>query len=161
MDVCLRTRVVSAKVIDMRRLCRRPDVRALVLVPLFVACVLTACGADATEADSTRPEATVTESEHAVIVYLKNTGLDEVFGLEEQLEVAITQAQAGEYDGNEVALDGSEAVLYAYGPDADALWEAMKPVITGASPDPGSYVVKRYGDASDTSTKEVRVDLGG
>jgi hypothetical protein len=131
----------------------------LVLVLLFVACLLTACGSDATVADSTRPETTVTESDHSVIVYLKNTGLDEVFALEEQLETAVTKAQAGEYDGNEVALDGSEAVLYAYGPDADALWEAMKPVITGASPDPGSYVVKRYGDAADTSAKEVRIEL--
>jgi hypothetical protein len=65
------------------------------------------------------------------------------------------------YDGNEVAVDGSEAVLYAYGPDADALWDVMKRIIDGAAPKTGSYAIKYYGDASDPSARTVRVDLRG
>ncbi len=126
--------------------------------------ILAGCGSDAGSGEpaSNRtdpPEAAVTAPEQAVIVYLKNTGLDAVFAVEEPLEAAINDADVGEYDGNEVALDGSEAILYAYGPDADALWDVMRPVIVEASPNPGSYAIKRYGEASDASAKEMRVEL--
>ena len=101
----------------------------------------------------------MTTPEHAVIVYLQDVGFDEMLAIEEPLEAAIDDANVGEYDGNEVAVDGSEAILYAYGPDADALWDVMKPVIVEASPKPGSYAIKRYGEAGDTSAREIRIEL--
>ena len=56
-------------------------------------------------------------------------------------------------------MDGSEATLYAYGTDADALWEVMRPVVEASSPNPGSYVTKRYGAPDDPTVREVRIDL--
>ena len=103
----------------------------------------------------------MTAAEHAVIVHLKDPNMDRVFELEDELHNTINTAEVGEYDGNEIALDGSEAILYAYGPDADALWDVMKPIIDRADARPGSYTVKRYGEASDPAAKSVRVELPG
>lgn len=64
--------------------------------------------------------------EHAVIVQFRygSTNLEPLFELEDRLENAIAAAGAGEYDGNEMAVDGEHGVLYMYGPDADRLYEA-------------------------------------
>jgi len=64
-------------------------------------------------------------SEHCVKVLFPFEGADlgPVFALEDELTAAIEQVHAGEFDGNEVG-DG-EAVLYMYGPDADALYAAV------------------------------------
>ena len=95
-----------------------------------------------------------------MIVHLKDASLDDIVPLEDQLEPAIAGAGVGEYDGNEVALDGSEAVLYAYGPDADALWDVMKPLLGEFEASQGSFVLKRYGEATDATAREVRLDIG-
>jgi hypothetical protein len=113
------------------------------------------------EPATTDSKAKVTTPEHAVLVHLKNTNLDGVIAIEDSLEPAIAEAGVGEYDGNEVAVDGSEAILYAYGPDADALWNVMRPIVLKANPPDGSYVIKRYGEASDPTAREVRVELAG
>jgi len=107
---------------------------------------------------SPNQEDSVTESEHAVIVHLDTTGATDwsVYDVEDQLIEAIDGAGVGEFDGNEIALDGSEVILYAYGPDADALYAAMEPVITTVPKGPKSFTVKRYGAPG---ADEVRLDL--
>lgn len=70
-------------------------------------------------------------AEQAVITHLSISGdefgtedeREAVYALEARIESAGT-AIGGEYDGNE--FGGGEAVLYAYGPDADALFEAIR-----------------------------------
>src|SRR5262245_3056507 len=79
-------------------------------------------------------EISAAPAEHGVIVkfdYLGTTDLAPLFALEERLEAAINAARVGEFDGNEVAADGSDGVLYMYGPDADRLFEAIRPVLEG------------------------------
>ena len=68
---------------------------------------------------------------------------------ERQLESAITAAQAGEYDGNEVAVDGSDGTLYMYGPDADKLFAAIRPALEACSFMKGALVRLRYGPPAD------------
>ncbi len=104
--------------------------------------------------------APTTGVEQAVIVHLADPDAEGVFALESLLDARISAARVGEYDGNEIALDGSEAILYAYGPDADALWQVMEPIVASTSPNAGSYAIKRYGEAGDPSAREVRIDLG-
>jgi hypothetical protein len=84
--------------------------------------------------------------EHAVVVHFSygSTDLKPLFALEERLESAIAQAAVGEYDGNEVATDGSDGYLYMYGPDADALLQAVKPILEGASFMRGAKARLRY-----------------
>ena len=100
-------------------------------------------------------------SEHAVIVHFNNgsTDLDALFKLEEQLEEALASNDVGEYDGNEVAVDGSEGTLYMYGPDADKLFFVIKPILESTPYMCGATVRLRYGPPED-GVREVEVRLG-
>ncbi|MEU8483249.1 hypothetical protein [Streptomyces sp. NPDC048641] len=49
-------------------------------------------------------------------------------------------------------------VLYAYGPDADALFAVMAPILNDLPFRP-AHVVLRYGSVYDPSAAEHRVDL--
>ena len=71
------------------------------------------------------------DMEHAVIVHFSygSTDFSRLFALEDELIEAIEKADAGEFDGNEVAADGSDGYLYMYGPDADKLFETVKPIV--------------------------------
>lgn len=92
-----------------------------------------------------------TAPEHAVIVHFRygSKDLQPLFKLEEQLRTVIAKAGVGEYDGNEVAVDGSNGYLYMYGPDADRLFETVKPILESASFMRGAKVKKRYGPPKD------------
>ncbi|MFJ8745836.1 hypothetical protein ACIRL2_41570 [Embleya sp. NPDC127516] len=81
---------------------------------------------------------------------------DAVRRVEALLIEAIGQAGVGEFDGQE--FGGGEVVLYAYGPDADALFAAMAPALR-ALPFRSAHVVLRYGSASDPTATEQRLDL--
>jgi hypothetical protein len=89
-------------------------------------------------------------SEHAVLIEFKYgpADLSTLFALEEELERAIPPG-VGELDGNEMAVDLSDGTLYLYGPDADALWHAIEPVVIAASFIQGAIVRLRYGPPAD------------
>ena len=89
--------------------------------------------------------------QHAVIVEFQygSTDLSRLFALETQLEEAIAQAGAGEFDGNEVAADGSDGSLYMYGPDADALFGAVRSTLEASPFMRGARVTLRYGPPED------------
>ncbi|MFE0515667.1 hypothetical protein [Streptomyces sp. NPDC058964] len=102
--------------------------------------------------------------EHAVIAHYRLA--DDDFGEPSQRDVvrqaqfllteAIEQAEAGEFDGNEYG--GGKVVLYAYGPDADALFAVMAPILHDLPFRP-AHVILRYGSADDPSASEDRIDL--
>ncbi|MFE1507564.1 hypothetical protein [Streptomyces sp. NPDC058726] len=98
------------------------------------------------------------DEEYAVIAYfrLANGGFGEadqrelVYEAEQVMAAAVEEADIGEVDGNE--FGGGEAVVYAYGPDADALFKVMEPILRGLPFRP-AHVVFRRGDG------ESRLDL--
>src|SRR5262245_25401162 len=79
-----------------------------------------------------------------------------VFAIEDRLTESAA-ALGGEHDGNE--FGGGEAVLYTYGPDADALMEAVMSCLGDFPVRRGAYAVKRYGRAGDPAAREERVPL--
>ena len=94
-------------------------------------------------------------TEHAVLVHI--AGLPEDAGLdviEDALIEAIGRAGVGEFDGNAIGPDNAE--LYMYGPDADALWTVVEPVLRAVGLAPGSYATIRYGTPG---ARETRVEL--
>jgi hypothetical protein len=103
--------------------------------------------------------------EHAVIIHFPLS--DDEFGsdpefdamvmLSDDLAAAIDAAGVGEFDGNE--LGGGECKLYMYGPDADRLFAAIQPVLARSVMVRGGYVIKRYGDASDTLAQHSKLPL--
>lgn len=104
-----------------------------------------------------------TPPEHAVIArfQLGGDGLGEsdqwsqVFEAEQSMGAAVAAAGVGEVDGNE--FGGGEVVIFAYGPDADALYRVMEPGLC-ALPFRPAHVVLRYGEPDD-DVVSVRVDL--
>lgn len=103
---------------------------------------------------------TGTVEEQAVIVNLRLAGGDfgsdaerqSVFDLEDKL-IAVIEAQGvGEYDGNEFGEGG--VTLYAYGPDADALFAVIEGPLREFGPSPGSSATLRYGSAENLAAEE-------
>lgn len=90
-------------------------------------------------------------TEHAVIVHFNygSKDLKSLFALEDKLEAAISKSGAGEYDGNEIAVDGSHGSLYMYGPSADKLFEVVKPILEATPFMKGAKVKLRYGPPKD------------
>jgi hypothetical protein len=99
--------------------------------------------------------------EHAVVVSFDfgSTELQPIFDLSTQLENAIVAANAGEFDGNEIAADGSDGCLFMYGPDADRLFQVIRPVLEACSFMRGARVKLRYGPPED-GVRESHVVIG-
>jgi len=100
--------------------------------------------------------------EQAVIVYFDYGSADwkPFFAFEKTLEDAVNHSGAGDYDGNELAVDGSDGSLYMYGPDADKLFAVAKPILLSTRLLKNIKVVLRYGRVDDKSAREVTVRLG-
>lgn len=99
-------------------------------------------------------------AEHAVIVKFDygRTDLGPLFEVEEQLEQVIAAAGVGEYDGNEVAIDGRDGVLYMYGPDADALFSAVQETLRASECLSNAVATLRYGPPAD-DVRRVQIAL--
>jgi hypothetical protein len=106
------------------------------------------------ESDPPKPE-------HAVIVRFQygQTNLEPLFRLEQELENVIGGTGVGEYDGNEVAVDGSDGSLYMYGPDADRLFAVVRPILEKSTVIREAVATLRYGPPDDT-VRSVGVRIG-
>lgn len=104
-------------------------------------------------------------AEQAVIVDVRLTGghfgsdaeRQKVFELEDKLIAAIQAQSVGAYDGSEFGEGG--VTLYAYGPDADALFAAMETPLRGFAANQGSSATLRYGSADNPAATERVVPL--
>ncbi|MET7364484.1 hypothetical protein ABZS61_01410 [Streptomyces sp. NPDC005566] len=101
--------------------------------------------------------------EHAVIARFQLGGDDFgepdqrslVFAAERSIGAAVAAAGVGEVDGNE--FGGGEVVIYAYGPDAEALFRVMESGLR-MLPFRPAHVVLRYGEPGDDVVSD-RVEL--
>ena len=103
--------------------------------------------------------------EHTVVVHLKLS--DDGFGasdereaiwkLQDELAEVVAQARAGKFDGEEFGQ--GECVFFMYGPDADALFATVQPLLKSSPHSKGGFATKRYGETSDPRAPEVRVEL--
>lgn len=98
-------------------------------------------------------------SEQAVIVHFRygSTDLSKLRTLEDELEQKLADGSVGEYDGHEIAVDGSSGTFYLYGPDARRVYEEVKDILTKSSFMNGAEVTLRYGPPEDGVRKEVLV----
>ena len=87
------------------------------------------------------------DEDHAVIVRFNygSTDLARLFELERELENVIESAGVGEFDGNDMAADGSNGIIYMYGPNADNLFDTVLPVLESTSFMTGAKATLRYG----------------
>ncbi|MER5820934.1 hypothetical protein [Streptomyces mirabilis] len=98
------------------------------------------------------------DEEHAVIAHfrLASDGFgdadqrERIYEAEQAMEEATEKAGVGEVDGNE--FGGGEAAVYAYGPDADALFKVLEPTLRSLPFRPAHVILRR-------GNNEARVDL--
>lgn len=102
------------------------------------------------------------DPEHAVLLHFRlestwpsTQEVDRYHALEERLEEAVKDARAGELDGDE--FGEGECVVFLYGPDAEALWKAVMPVLEKEPFPKGSFAIKRFGGPD--CGQEERINL--
>ena len=96
------------------------------------------------------------QEEQGVIIQFEygTTDLSQLFALEDALEEALQDSDLGEYDGHEIAMDGSDGLLFLYGPNADALFAHIKHALVANSQISNVQATLRYGPPED-GVKEV------
>lgn len=102
--------------------------------------------------------------EHAVFVHLELTGgpygsedeVEEIRLLGDDCDEAVRDARAGEFEGEE--FGDATCVLVFSGPDADALWNAVAPVVRSSRVSRGGHVVQRFGGPG---ARETRAAISG
>lgn len=84
--------------------------------------------------------------------------LDAVFDFEDILMKAIEENGVGNFDGNEFCEgpDETSVTFFIYGPDANVLYETVKPFLSFLPKLPGSYILKQSGDRK---REEEKIDL--
>jgi hypothetical protein len=81
--------------------------------------------------------------------------LQHMYALEDALRHAISQATVGEYDGHEIPPDGSEGFFYMFGPDAEALYRVISPLLAESSFMHGATVTLWFGPRGRKTQKRV------
>jgi hypothetical protein len=83
------------------------------------------------------------EVEQAVLLYLMGEDFDRMVDLSDKLTEAIEKANVGMFDGNEIGA--GETTLFMYGPDAEAIFRAIHPVLMQEESAHGAKAVIRWG----------------
>ncbi len=84
-----------------------------------------------------------------------STNFQYVYSLGDQIQLAITEAKAGEYDGHALPADGSEGRYFLNGPDAEVIFKAISPVLEASPLMRGATVTLYYGPAGWGTRKRV------
>jgi hypothetical protein len=94
----------------------------------------------------------------AVLIYLVGSGLDPdaLVPLEDRLDETVRSTATGEFDGNDVAVSGTTATLYLYGPNAERLYAAISRVLDAEPLCRGARVEIRAGPPG-SPARTVRV----
>jgi hypothetical protein len=74
-----------------------------------------------------------------------STNFQYVYSLGDEIQTAIAEAKVGEYDGHSLPADGSEGRYFVYGPDAEAIFKVIAPVLEASPLMRGATVTLHYG----------------
>ena len=95
--------------------------------------------------------------EQEVEVYFSygSTNFQHLYALEDLVRHAITDAAVGQYEGHDLATDGSDGTFYMYGPDAEAIFRVIDPVLTASPLMRGATVTLWFGNRGWRTPKRV------
>jgi hypothetical protein len=100
------------------------------------------------------------EDEQAVLVEFRYSGedLEPLYEVEDKLTEALEESGKGVCDGHEIATDLSGGTLYLYGPSADELYAAARPILAASKCLKQPHATLRYGPpGEDTPQKRIKV----
>jgi hypothetical protein len=98
-------------------------------------------------------------NEHAVIIFF-NYGKDEdepYWNLGMELEKILRVQRLGVYDGHEIAMDNTDGSYYMYGPNAEAIFKAIKPTLDATDFMKGATAMLRFGPGEDSPVLELEL----
>ena len=95
------------------------------------------------------------EQEVEVHFFYGSTNYQHLFALEDVLRLTVAEAGVGHYEGHDVAEDGSDGYYYLYGPDAEAIYRAIDPVLAGSTFMKGAKVTLWFGPRRWRTPKRV------
>ena len=84
-----------------------------------------------------------------------STNFQHLFALEDFLGQAIAAAAVGVYEGHDVSEDGSDAYFYVYGPDAEAIFRVILPVLSDSTFMRGAKITLWFGPRKWRTPKRV------
>jgi hypothetical protein len=84
-----------------------------------------------------------------------STNFQFVYALGDQIQLAVSEAKVGEYDGHELPADGSEGRYFAFGPDAEAIFRVILPVLEASPIMRGATVTLWFGPPGRRTPKRV------
>ena len=84
-----------------------------------------------------------------------STNFQYVYALGDKIQLAIAEANVGEYDGHALPADGSEGRYFIYGPDAEAIFKAISPVLEASPLMRGASVTLHFGPRRWRTPKRV------
>jgi hypothetical protein len=96
---------------------------------------------------------------HCVIISFNKPlpNLEALYETDKKFMSAIESAEAGIYDYHGTADDNSAGDFFMYGPDADKLFEVVKPVIDSTNYLKGGFAFLRYGETRDAKTRIIQL----
>lgn len=86
-----------------------------------------------------------------------STNFQFVYAIGDQIQSAVAEANVGEYDGHELPADGSEGRFFMFGPDAEAIFLAIRPVLDSSPLMRGATVTLWFGSPGWRTPKRVVV----
>jgi hypothetical protein len=84
-----------------------------------------------------------------------STNFQYVYSLGDKIQLAIAEARVGEYDGHALPADGSEGRYFVIGPDAEAIFKVIAPVLEASPLMRGAIVTLRFGPRRWRTPKRV------
>jgi|SRR5579862_3071155 hypothetical protein len=84
-----------------------------------------------------------------------STNFQYVYALGDQIQTAINEAKVGEYDGHAIPADGSEGRYFIYGPNAEAIFKVIAPVLEASPLMRGATVTLHFGPRGWRTPKRV------
>lgn len=84
-----------------------------------------------------------------------STNFQFVYALGDQIQLAVSEAQVGEYDGHALPADGSEGRYFVFGPDAEVIFRVIQPVLEASSLMRGATVTLWFGSPGWRTPKRV------
>jgi hypothetical protein len=84
-----------------------------------------------------------------------STNFQHLYALEDVIRHAISDAAVGKYEGHDVSEDGSDGYYYLYGPDAEAIFRVISPVLATSSFMTGATVTLWFGPRKWRTPKRV------
>ena len=83
--------------------------------------------------------------------------LDELIDVQEKLGELLVDNGLGRCDGNEIACEGTDGSLYFYGPSAEKIFTAIKPILQEIDWMRGAVATLSFGSSRNAKRIEVEI----